>query len=131
MRSGTNGSDKIGKGPLCRLLPMPLSEPRPRPGKDETGTSQRILLAQEQVRGQVLRRPRGEDGPGVRPKSLEQVAQMRPLSAVEEDPTHPTSVDIDSGMRVPGARRPASGLSLINEMVPYQRDGALSARSCL
>jgi len=64
-------------------LPL-LCQAAPGSGQNQPGAGQRIALAQHQMRGQITGRPRRKQGRRPRAELAEQVAQLRPLSGVQE-----------------------------------------------
>ena len=83
-RAGPDGRDQPAERPTrsssrCRSANRPHG-----PGHDEPGRRDEVVLPQDQVRRQVERRPRVEQGRRVRADLIEQVAELLALDGVEQ-----------------------------------------------
>ncbi len=87
-RSGADRVNEPGKVSACQGSCSPFGEAAPPTGQDKPGACQAIEIAQDQVRGEVTRRPRREQGGCVRAELSQQVAQLCSLSGIEELPAH-------------------------------------------
>ena len=62
----------------------PFSQAAPRTGQDEPGSSEVVVLAEDEVRGEIAGRPRREERRCPGTEFAEQVAELRSLDRVEE-----------------------------------------------
>ena len=90
-RARPDPPDEPPELPLPRQpRPAALSEPLKRPGKDHAGASERIVLTQHEVSGDVARGPPLQQGGCVSAEFFEQVAQCEAFLRVKRKITHPT-----------------------------------------
>ena len=69
-----------------------FGEAAPRTGKDEPWCREVVVLAQHEVRSEIARRPRVEEGRCVGTEFIEQVGELFSLDGVEERIGHVTEV---------------------------------------
>ena len=65
-----------------------FGEAAPRTGQDEPGAGERVVLAEDEVRGEIAGRPRLEESRCVGTELVEQVAELCSLDGVEERTGH-------------------------------------------
>ena len=62
----------------------PFGQTAPRTGQDKPGTGEVVVLAQDEVRGEIAGRPRGEERRCLGTELVEQVAELCSLGGVKE-----------------------------------------------
>lgn len=87
-RSGADRVNEPGKVSAGQGSCSPFGEAAPPTGQDKPGGCQAIKIAHDQVRGEVTTRPGREQGWCVRTELIQQVAQLRSLTGIEELPDH-------------------------------------------
>jgi hypothetical protein len=60
-----------------------FGQPTPGAGQDESGSGEAVVLADDEVRGEIAGRPRLEEGWRLGTELVEQVAEPRSLDGVE------------------------------------------------
>ena len=91
-RSRSDRRDEPGEVLHCERPSSPFSKAAPRTGQDQPGSSERVVLAKDEVRGQIARRPRLKQSGCFGTQLLEQVAQLCSLDGVEEHTGHTDGV---------------------------------------
>ena len=82
-RSRSDRRDKPGEVPHRERPSSSFGEPTPRAGQDESGSGEEVVLAEDEVRGEIAGRPRLEEGRCVGTEFVEQVAEPCSLDGVE------------------------------------------------
>ena len=87
-RSRSDRRDKPGEIPHRERPASSFGQPTPRAGQDESGSGQAVVLADDEVRGEIAGRPRLEEGWCLGTELVEQVAEPRSLDGVEGHTGH-------------------------------------------
>jgi hypothetical protein len=82
-RSRSDRRDQLGEVPRGERTASAFGEPTPGAGQDESGSGQAVVLADDQVRGEIAGRPGLEEGWRLRTELVEQVAVLRAFDGVE------------------------------------------------
>ena len=87
-RSRSHLIDKRDEVAFGQLGGAPGCKPLPRPRKDETRCSERVMLPQHEMRSEVASRPRCEQRRRIRTELDEEIAQLLTLECVEQRLRH-------------------------------------------
>ena len=83
-RSGSDRRNKPGEVLKRECCSSSFGEAAPRTGENEPWCREVVVLAQHQVRSEIARRPRVEQGRRVGTELVEQVGELSALDGVEE-----------------------------------------------
>jgi hypothetical protein len=91
-RPGPERRDELGEVPAReRCLPS-FGEAAPRPGQHQSGDGEGVVLAQDEVRGDIAGRPRHQESRCPGTEFVEQVGELSSLGGVEERAGHTAAV---------------------------------------
>lgn len=82
-RPRSNDRDELREPLLLQYDPPPFGEAAPRAGKDEPRCSEVVVLAEDEVRREVVRRPRLEKRRSLRAEFVEEIAELGSLDGVD------------------------------------------------
>jgi hypothetical protein len=91
-RSRSDRRDKPAEVPHRERPASSFGQPTPRAGQDESGSGQAVVLADDEVRGEIAGRPRGKESGCLGTELVEQVADLCSLGGVPEQIDHVAGV---------------------------------------